>query len=180
MEKNIEISLLFDFYGELLKPLGKEMIDLYYNEDLSLAEIADQIGITRQGVRDRIKRCEQQLFAFENKLGLLKRFGQLESGLESISQTARKISEQADSLQTEQSSASTRNSSRQVDIIKPPQPDRFKGISNKVKNQCDTAHNSSRPVDIDNPPLPDHFREVSYTIKRLADDIINCASSLKE
>ena len=42
MEKNIEVSLLFDFYGELLKPSGKKAIDLYYNEDLSLAEVADE------------------------------------------------------------------------------------------------------------------------------------------
>ena len=54
MEKNIEVSLLFDFYGELLKPSGRQAIDLYYNEDLSLAEIADQSGITRQGVRDSV------------------------------------------------------------------------------------------------------------------------------
>ena len=59
MEKNIEVSLLFDFYGELLKPSGKKAIDLYYNEDLSLAEVADEMGITRQGVRDSIKRSEQ-------------------------------------------------------------------------------------------------------------------------
>ena len=74
MEKNIEVSLLFDFYGELLKPSGKKAIDLYYNEDLSLAEVADETGITRQGVRDRIKRSEQQLFEFEDKLGLFIQF----------------------------------------------------------------------------------------------------------
>ena len=61
MEKNIEISLLLDFYGGLLKPDAAQMIDLYYNEDLSLSEIAAQTGITRQGVRDRIKRCEQSV-----------------------------------------------------------------------------------------------------------------------
>jgi predicted DNA-binding protein YlxM (UPF0122 family) len=91
MEKNIEVSLLFDFYGELLKPSGRQAIDLYYNEDLSLAEIADQSGITRQGVRDSIKRCEQQLFDFEKKLGLFRRFGELEKGLDEISVTAEKI-----------------------------------------------------------------------------------------
>lgn len=91
MEKNIEVSLLFDFYGELLKPSGRQAVDLYYNEDLSLAEIADQNGITRQGVRDSIKRCEQQLFDFEKKLGLLKRFKELEDGLDEISVTAQEI-----------------------------------------------------------------------------------------
>ncbi len=91
MEKNIEVSLLFDFYGELLKPSGRQAIDLYYNEDLSLAEIADQSGITRQGVRDSIKRCEQQLFEFEKKLGLFRRFQELEEGLDEIALTAQQI-----------------------------------------------------------------------------------------
>lgn len=90
-EKNIEVSLLFDFYGELLKPSGRQAVELYYNEDLSLAEIAGQSGITRQGVRDSIKRCEQQLFDFEKKLGLYKRFCELENGLDEISATAQKI-----------------------------------------------------------------------------------------
>lgn len=93
MEKNIEVSLLFDFYGELLKPSGRQAVDLYYNEDLSLGEIADRVGITRQGVRDSIKRCEQLLFQFEEKLGLYKRFRELENGLDEISDTARKIIE---------------------------------------------------------------------------------------
>lgn len=91
MEKNIEVSLLFDFYGELLKPSGRKAIDLYYNDDLSLAEIADQTGITRQGVRDSIKRCEQQLFDYEKKLDLYKRFCELEKGLEEISAVAQEI-----------------------------------------------------------------------------------------
>ena len=90
MEKNIEVSLLFDFYGELLKPSGKKAIDLYYNEDLSLAEVADETGITRQGVRDSIKRSEQQLFEFEEKLGL---FSKLEQGLDEISALALEIKE---------------------------------------------------------------------------------------
>lgn len=91
MEKNIEVSLLLDFYGKLIKPSGRYAVDLYYNDDLSLSEIAEDMGITRQGVRDSIKRAEQQLFEFENKLGLFKRFQQLEQGLDEISQTARKI-----------------------------------------------------------------------------------------
>ena len=72
MEKNVEVSLLFDFYGELLKPSCRQAIDLYYNEDLSLAEIAAQTGITRQGVRDSIKRSEEKLFELEKSLDFLK------------------------------------------------------------------------------------------------------------
>ena len=91
MEKNIEVSLLLDFYGELLSDSGRQMINLYYNDDLSLAEIAADFGITRQGVRDKIKRCENQLFTFEQKLGLFKRFRELEQGLEQISAGAKEI-----------------------------------------------------------------------------------------
>lgn len=96
MEKNIEISLLLDFYGGLLKPEAAQMTDLYYNEDLSLSEIADQSGITRQGVRDRIKRSEQNLFELEEKLGMLKRFRQLENGLDKIAGTAKRICSETD------------------------------------------------------------------------------------
>ena len=84
MEKNIEVSLLLDFYGELLKPGVRQTIDLYYNDDLSLAEVADRCGITRQGVRDSVKRGEAQLFDFEKKLGLMRRFRELEDGLNEI------------------------------------------------------------------------------------------------
>lgn len=91
MEKQLQVSLLLDFYGQLLSESGRQMTDLYYNDDLSLAEIAEQTGITRQGVRDRIKRCEKQLYAFEDKLGLYERFRQLEQGLELISAAAKEI-----------------------------------------------------------------------------------------
>jgi predicted DNA-binding protein YlxM (UPF0122 family) len=96
MEKNMQVSLLLDFYGQLLSESGREMTDYYYNDDLSLAEIAEQTGITRQGVRDRIKRCEKQLFSFEEKLGLLKRFQQLEDGLTQISAAAKTIYSSSD------------------------------------------------------------------------------------
>lgn len=93
MEKNIEVSLLLDFYGELLKPGVRQTIDLYYNDDLSLAEVAQQCGITRQGVRDSVKRGESLLFDFEKKLGLMRRFRELENGLDRIAALARDIAE---------------------------------------------------------------------------------------
>ena len=68
--KPLEMSLLFDFYGETLTEKQRELFDLYYNEDLSLAEIAEHAGITRQGVRDSIKRAEHALREMEEKLGL--------------------------------------------------------------------------------------------------------------
>ncbi len=91
MEKNIEISLLFDFYKPLLTTSQQEAVELYYNDDLSLAEIAMQMNITRQGVRDLVKRSETQLFNFEEKLGLFKRFKLLETGLDKICEKSKQI-----------------------------------------------------------------------------------------
>ncbi len=73
-EKVFEVTLLLDFYGEILSETQREAMDLFYNDDLSLAEIADQTGITRQGVRDRIIKGEKILTDLESKLGLVKRF----------------------------------------------------------------------------------------------------------
>lgn len=74
MAKDYQIGLLLDFYGSLLSDRQKDVISLYYEEDLSLAEIADEVGITRQGVRDAIKKAESILTETEEKLGLAKRF----------------------------------------------------------------------------------------------------------
>ncbi|MCI5616786.1 MAG: sigma factor-like helix-turn-helix DNA-binding protein [Ruminococcus bovis] len=84
MEKNIENSLLLDFYGELLTDKVRYATEMYYNDDLSLSEIADDMGITRQGVRDLIKRAEGNLQTFEEKLGLHKRFVETQKGLTKI------------------------------------------------------------------------------------------------
>ena len=76
--KPLEMSLLFDFYGETLTEKQQELFDLYYNEDLSLSEIAEHAGITRQGVRDGIKRAEHALQEMEDRLGLVTRYGDTE------------------------------------------------------------------------------------------------------
>ena len=91
MAKSLEISLLLDFYGEMLTNKQRDFLDLYYNEDLSLSEIAENEGITRQGVRDSIKRAEVQLFDMESKLKLARRFEGLTKGLEEINECADKI-----------------------------------------------------------------------------------------
>ena len=77
-EKNLEINYLLDFYGEVLNERKREVLEMYYNEDLSLAEIATDIGISRQGVRDIIKKSEEELIYLEEKLGLLKKFRSLQ------------------------------------------------------------------------------------------------------
>ena len=69
MVKNLDISNLVDLYGKMLTQKQLQATEFYYNDDLSLSEIADNLGITKQGVRDLIKRAESQLFDLENKLG---------------------------------------------------------------------------------------------------------------
>jgi len=86
--KNLEISVLLDFYGSLLTDKQREVIELYYDEDLSLAEIAEHAGITRQGVRDCIKRAEFQLLDCEAKLGHVRRFEEIQRGLDEIAAQA--------------------------------------------------------------------------------------------
>ena len=78
MAKNMEITLLCDFYGDMLTEKQRDMIDLYYGNDLSLAEIAENEGITRQGVRDSINRAENQLPEMEERLGLVRRFREMQ------------------------------------------------------------------------------------------------------
>ena len=77
MAKDLSISVLLDFYGELLTKKQAEAIDLYYNQDLSLAEIAEETGVSRQGVRAFIKQGESHLAEFEEKLGMAKRFAEI-------------------------------------------------------------------------------------------------------
>lgn len=84
MGKNLKFSELLDCYGELLTDKQRDAIDLYYNEDLSLAEIAQDLSISRQGVRDSIKRGEEALTTFENEIGLLKKQKAYDSFLKEI------------------------------------------------------------------------------------------------
>lgn len=89
--KPFEMCLLFDFYGEILTEKQRELFDLYYNEDLSLAEISEHIGITRQGVRDAVVRAEHTLREMEEKLGLVARYGRIEAHLEVLAADLREI-----------------------------------------------------------------------------------------
>ena len=72
--KDLKVSLLLDFYGGILTDKQLDALELYYNEDLSLAEIAQHTKITRQGVRDSIKRGEAILFEMEEKLGFYEKY----------------------------------------------------------------------------------------------------------
>ncbi len=76
--------MLLDFYGELLTDKQRTCFDLHYNEDLSLSEIAEQLGISRQGVWDNIRRAESAMVQIEEKTGLLRRFEENRQTLESL------------------------------------------------------------------------------------------------
>lgn len=77
MAKDLRFSLLLAYYGGLLPPKQNEMLTAYYDMDLSLSEIAENEGLTRQGVHDAIKRAEQQLSGYEEELGLIKKANDL-------------------------------------------------------------------------------------------------------
>lgn len=79
MPKDLGVSQLLQLYGGLLPEKQKLLCELYFDEDLSLAEISENEGITRQGVRDAIKRAEAQLKTFEQELGLIKKISALQS-----------------------------------------------------------------------------------------------------
>ncbi len=83
-EKNLKVGELLDFYGDILGERKRLVLEYYYNDDLSLSEIASEIGISRQGVRDSIKKGEEELLFFEEKLGLSSRFHQMEASAEKI------------------------------------------------------------------------------------------------
>ena len=93
MAKDLKISYLLDFYGDMLTETQREAVDAYYNQDMSLSEIAADRNISRQGVRDAIKRAEQQLLEMEERLGLAKRFRDLRDCLAAICDCALNIQE---------------------------------------------------------------------------------------
>lgn len=77
-QKDLNFSVLLDHYGPALTDKQREILTEYYNEDFSLAEIAENFGITRQGVRDAIKHGEAALLALEDKLGMARREAELQ------------------------------------------------------------------------------------------------------
>ncbi len=90
-QKNLEISVLCDIYSSLLPEKQQLALEYYYNEDLSLSEIAEHAGISRQGVRDQIKHAEAQLINYENSLGLYEKSKKTDEIISELELIARKI-----------------------------------------------------------------------------------------
>ncbi len=84
VETKIETGWLLAFYGPLLTDRQQELLRLSCEEDMSLAEIAQQAGVSRQGVHDILHRGTQQLYEFEEKLGMLARFRRMQYGLDGL------------------------------------------------------------------------------------------------
>jgi predicted DNA-binding protein YlxM (UPF0122 family) len=83
--KDMKVAYLIDFYQDLLDEHTLSALKAYYNDDLSLSEIASGVGISRQGIRHLIKKGEEQLLFFEERLGLAERFSELECAAETLS-----------------------------------------------------------------------------------------------
>lgn len=90
LDKLYELSLLYDFYGELLKENHKQMFEDYVLNNFSLSEIAEERGISRQGVHDSVKRTSRQLMEYEKKLGLLEKFQRTKEKISQIQLLAEK------------------------------------------------------------------------------------------
>lgn len=84
LEKKLVYSILYDYYGDLLKENQANIIDLYYNQDLSLSEIAEDMNISRQGVYDALKRAEKSLMEYEEKIKLHEKYEQYLKAAENI------------------------------------------------------------------------------------------------
>lgn len=91
LDRIVELSLLFDFYGELLKDHKKQIFEDYILNDLSLSEIAEEQGISRQGVYDLVKRCSKELMEYENKLKLIEKFEHTKMMVNDIKVLSRQI-----------------------------------------------------------------------------------------
>lgn len=96
MEKIVEQGLLYDFYGELLTEHQKRIYEDVVFNDMSLSEIAEEQGISRQGVHDLIRRCDRALAGYEEKLGLVRKFNQTRKTVEEIRRLAGAYRESGD------------------------------------------------------------------------------------
>ena len=121
MAKNLEISILLDYYGQMLTEKQLEVAQLYYNEDLSLAEIAQLANITRQGVRDVIVRAEAILTELEDKTGIIKRFHKMQQQFLEVEEAVNAIAQ--------------RNEQRWQDDEVEIQCGRIRGILDQLKQE---------------------------------------------
>ena len=92
----VQMLLLFDYYGDMLTERQRMCLDLRYNQDLSLAEIAEELGVSRQGVHDNIIRAEAHLAKMEARTGCVRRYLQSREAMQSILKTAAQLTDHSD------------------------------------------------------------------------------------
>ncbi|KYH29910.1 putative DNA-binding protein [Clostridium thermopalmarium DSM 5974] len=97
MEDRIKISILMDYYKELLTDKQKDIMELYYNQDLSLSEISELTDTSRQAIHDLIKRCNKLLIDYEYKLKLVEKSNKLRKVKDIIIEKINRLEEQSDS-----------------------------------------------------------------------------------
>ncbi len=95
-EKNMNIPYLLDFYGEVLSERSRNILEMYYGDDLSLSEIAENEGISRQGIRHIIKKGEEELFFLEERLGLAADFTDLTSAANELFEISNELKSEKD------------------------------------------------------------------------------------
>ena len=93
-EKNMRLAYLFDFYIDMFDEHSQQIMSAYYEDDLSLAEIAANVGISRQGVRHVIKKCEEQLVNLESRLSLVKKHEATEDAIEKLLEISLSLSDE--------------------------------------------------------------------------------------
>lgn len=114
MEKNVEISILCELYGKLLTEKQFAFLDDYYNNDLSLSEIAENEDITRQAVRDIIQKSEKKLYEIEKNLGLMKKMQNQEKEIKAIS---KELADMQGKLQNKDLQKSLNNIRKRLDLL---------------------------------------------------------------
>ena len=113
-EKNLNVAFLLDFYGEVLSERCRDVLEMYYCDDMSLSEIADSLSISRQGARHIIKKGEEELTLLESKLGLAARFTAIREAAASLGDLAEALSRCAD---PEEARGLAERISRYADVI---------------------------------------------------------------
>ncbi len=116
MIKNLDLSYLIDFYGDVLTEKQLDIITQYYNDDLSLSEIAENFGITRQGVRDSIKRGETILLDLEEKIGFASYSQRVQENLAKLETLAKDI-EQRNNFGFNKDDEIAKSTTDMIDII---------------------------------------------------------------
>ncbi len=96
LDRIVELSLLYDYYGELLKEQKRQVFEDYVLNDLSLSEIAEERGISRQAIHDTVKRCSKELMEYEDKLSLIRKFQVIKDKVNEIHQTAIKLKDEVE------------------------------------------------------------------------------------